>query len=377
MVGRMNHTALFAANRGYALSNSRAGLIRHFLVSGWNVVLATTDDKDSRQLVDLGAHLEPVDFNRGGLVLTSDARAYRRMVQICRTWKPDMIQHFNAKPSITGTIAARRVLGGKVRIFNTVTGLGHAFITGGLAAKIAGLGYKLSLPMSDATVFQNSDDRALFLNNSWLSEKQARLIIGSGVELQQYRFVNRTDRVHTEPVIVMVGRLLRQKGISEFVEVARRIREQWPASRFLLAGEEDVIHPDAVGADWIRKQHAVEYLGRLSDVAALYEKADILLFPSYREGMPRVVMEAAATGLPTVAFDVPGVREAIRNGETGYLCPMHDVDALVACVGELIIDPVRRLEMGRSARQYAESAFNIDSVQEQYLELYREAAMVI
>ena len=170
----------------------------------------------------------------------------------------------------------------------------------------------------------------------------------------------------------MLGRLLRQKGIPEFVEVARRIRQRWPRARFLLAGEEDPVHPDAVTVEWVRQQGGVEYLGRLSDVRPMLAEADLLLFPSYREGVPRVVMEAAAAGLPTVAFNVPGVREAVRDGETGYLVADRDMEALTGWVSALLDNGEHRVRMGRAARDLAERAFDIRAIYEQYLDVYRE-----
>jgi glycosyltransferase involved in cell wall biosynthesis len=171
----------------------------------------------------------------------------------------------------------------------------------------------------------------------------------------------------------MLGRLLRQKGIPEFAEVARRVHCRWPSARFLLAGELDPEHPDAVTNEWIREQKGIEYLGRLADVAPVLNAADLFLFPSfYREGVPRVVLEAAATGLPTVGFDVPGVREAVRDGETGYLVPDRDVEALTARVVELLEDESLRLTMGRAARQFAVDAFDARAIEAQYLQIYRE-----
>lgn len=363
---------VFAANRGYALSNSRTALIQRFLNRGWEVVLATADDVESRSLAELGARLEPVVFNRGGLSLAADWKAYRDLVVVYRRWRPSLIQHFHAKPVVFGTLAARRVLGDSVSVANVITGLGHAFITGGVAARVAGLGYREAMPRADLAIFQNRDDRQLFLDRGWVRADKARLIASSGVDVERFSVVDRSDREGQAPVVVMLGRLLRQKGIPEFVEVARRIRQRWPLARFLLAGEEDPIHPDAVTADWILDQDSVEYVGRLSDVGPLLAEADLLLFPSYREGTPRVVLESAATGLPTVGFDVPGVREAVQDGETGFLVPDRDVDALTERVTLLLEDAAQRLTMGQAARRMVEAAFDVRDIEQQYVNLYRE-----
>src|SRR5699024_4487554 len=153
--------------RGYALSNSRKGLIRRFLVKGWRVVLATADDSYSRSLVELGAELEPVSFSRGGLAPAVDYKAWLRMRAIMAKHKPVLVHNFHAKPVILGTLATRGMLGETVRIVNSITGLGHAFVKGGWISRLAGTGYRRSLAASDVTVFQNRDDRALFLDKGW------------------------------------------------------------------------------------------------------------------------------------------------------------------------------------------------------------------
>jgi glycosyltransferase involved in cell wall biosynthesis len=166
--------------------------------------------------------------------------------------------------------------------------------------------------------------------------------------------------------------------VKEFVQVAQQIQTRWPKARFVWAGEEDPAHPDTISAQWLRQQSAIEYHGRLSDVKQLFGEADVLLFPSYyREGIPRVVMEAAATGLPTVGFDVPGVREAVKDQQTGYLVPARDVEALTSRLAGLLEDKDKRLTMGRAARKLAEEAFDIRTIQGQYLDLYRELGIEI
>lgn len=367
----MTKTVIFSANRGYALISSREAIIVKFLDEGWQVVLATADDDEARYLVGLGAKLEPVKFNRGGFAPILDWRAWRRMCAIYSRWRPDIVHHFHGKPIILGTLAARQMLGSVPAVVNTITGLGHAFINGGLAARLVSAGYKLALPQSDVTIFQNRDDRQLFLERGWVQASKARLIIGSGINLSRFEYCERKGR-KVVPIVIMIGRLLRQKGIPEFVEVAREIKKRWPEVRFLLAGEEDHDHPDSVTPKWIRDMGNVEYLGRLSDVRTLLAQADIMLFPSYREGVPRAVMEAALTGLPVIAFDVPGVREAVRHEETGYLVPFRDVSSLTERLVELIQDPQIRLAMGLAAKKFTERNFDIKRVHKDYFDVYNE-----
>lgn len=148
-------TAIFSAHRGHALTSSRTLLIRHFLSFGWNVALDRREDAESRSLCEMGTHLEPVVFNRGGFSPLSDLQAYYRLRAIYKKWRPVLIQHFHAKPVILGPLAARQILGNNVRVVNAITGLGHAFITGGMTSRLAGPGYGLARKWADITVFQN------------------------------------------------------------------------------------------------------------------------------------------------------------------------------------------------------------------------------
>lgn len=342
------------------------------------MVLATSEDTESKRLVELGAYLEPVYFNRGGLSPSSDVKTFICLRNVYRNWRPSLIQHFHAKPIIFGSFAARQVLGNSARVVNTITGLGHAFANGGLVLRSAELGYRVALRKAKATIFQNRDDQALFLRNGWVDKERARLVTSSGVDTSRFAFIDRRGRDSQAPVVIMLGRLLSQKGITDFVEAARRIRRHWPKARFVWAGEEDPVHPDAVSGKWLKAQEAVEYVGWKSDVVPLLSRADLLLFPSsYREGVPRVVLEAASTGLPTVGFDVPGVREAVQNGETGFLVSERDMDVLVLKLEKLLKDETLRFRMGQKARALVEECFEVRFIQEKYLNIYRELGIEI
>jgi glycosyltransferase involved in cell wall biosynthesis len=350
---------IFVANRGYALSSSRMALINRFLSHGWQVIIASADDEESRKIKDIGATIEPILFNRGGLSPIADLTSYFRLRAIYKKWRPNLIHHFHAKPVLMGSMAARRILGQRVKVVNTITGLGHAFTSGGLMARLIGYGYKLAIPNSDMTIFQNRDDYALFLHQGWVSEKRAQIIAGSGVDISRFNTEACSRHDKELPIVVMLARLLKQKGIPEFVEIAHRLRRRWPRARFILAGEEEADHPDAVSIKWLSEQEDIEFLGKISDVVPLLAMADLFLFPSYyREGVPRVVLEASAMGLPTVGFNVPGVREAVRDGVTGYLVAGRDVDEMTNRVAEMLGDESLRLRMGRAARELSEASFD-------------------
>jgi glycosyltransferase involved in cell wall biosynthesis len=373
----MPGTILFAANRSYSLNNSRRHMIQFFLSQRWRVVIATTDH-DSGDFDDLPLNCEHVPFHRGTTALAQDVRAYRAMRKVCRRWQPDLVLNFHAKPVILGSIAARRTLGKRVRIVNTITGIGSLLRSGPVQSRIADIGFRSALKRADATVFQNPDDRELFLEKKWIKTESARLVIGSGIDVNRFSMIDRDCHDPSFPVVVMIARLLKSKGIPEFAEVARRIRQERPRVRFLLAGEVNQSHPDAIDMPWLEAQQDIEYVGNLPDVLPLLRDADLFLYPSqYGEGVPRVIMEAAATALPTIAFDVAGVREAVENGQTGHLVTPTDIDALTAATRMLLDDRDQRLAMGFAARQHAGREFDVQAIQSQYVDISRSLGVPI
>jgi len=340
----------------------------------------TADDAHSRLLVEEGVVLEPVVFNRGGFAPRIDLLAFLSLIRIYRHYQPNLIHHFHAKPVILGPIAARLANDVQARVVNTITGLGYAFSKRGMVRWLASLGYRLALPLSAATIFQNSDDRNLFLNKGWIPESRARLIIGSGVDCARYCPSNsgpESDRSR----VLMVGRLLCQKGIQEYIEAARIVKQDFPGARFQLAGEREPCHPDTVPDEMINQaveEGIIEDLGYITNLHEIFPYTDVFVFPSfYREGVPRVVLEAAACGVPTVGCDVPGTREAVIDGRTGCLVPPKDSIALSVRIGELLSDKSLRRDMGKAARAMVEDRFDVDVITRQQLDVYRDVGVEI
>ena len=235
-----NKIAIFVANRGYALLSSRRGLIERLISNGFKVVIATADDEESRELCRMGAILEPTLFYRGGMNFFDDLKAFVRLYQIYRRWQPALIHQFHGKPVIFGSIAAKLALGKNASIVNTITGLGNAFIEGGIIKTLAGWGYAIALPKNTHTIFQNHDDYNLFLEENWVAPLHSTVIAGSGVDINHFSLVDENKKAQRPPVVLLLARLLNQKGIPEFVEIAKSIRKQLPDARFLIAGEVDI-----------------------------------------------------------------------------------------------------------------------------------------
>lgn len=367
-----NKCVIFVANRAFALTSSRYLLMQHFLKLGWRVVAATALDKSSDRLLKTGVIIEPVEFDRGGLSLWHDMKAFLSLIHIFRKYRPQLIHHFHAKPMILGNLAVRFV--GNAKVVNTVTGLGHAFITGGITRYLAIAGYRLLVTGGNITIFQNRDDMQLFIENGWIPKDKARLIISSGVDTK--RFYPKNFKKNETKRVLMVARLLWQKGVREFVEAAELIKRECLTIRFQLAGEWDPVHPDSVEEAWVYaavNKGIIEFLGYIDNMEGLLRTIDVFVLPSYyREGVPRVLLEAAACGVPVVTTNVPGCREVVVDGETGYLVPPRNSKALAIAINKILTNSALRNRMGQAGRRLIEKEFDIRAITNKQLRIYRE-----
>ena len=369
---------IFIANRGFALSSSRKGIMKRFLSNGWTVIIATSDDPESRELEKLGIILEIINFKRGNFSLFQDYNTIKRFKRLVQKWKPALIHQFHAKPVIYGSITAGLILGKSVCIVNTITGLGGSFSTSLFGLNISNIIFRIVSNLASKTIFQNNDDKTLFLRNKLIPLHKAKLIISSGVDINHFKFIDRKNKKNKEAIILIISRMLKQKGILEFIKVAKMIRGQGSNARFLIIGEEYIGHPDAILIETLKNQDGVEFLGKIKDVKKYLAEADLFLFPSYyREGVPRVILEASAMGLPTVAFDVPGVREAISDGKTGYLVKKQNIGQLVEKVNYLLDNTRSRLKMGINGRKFMVQNFAKPIIEEKYMQVYRELGFYI
>jgi glycosyltransferase involved in cell wall biosynthesis len=288
----------------------------------------------------------------------------------------DLVHHIGLKPSLYGGIAARvtRV----PRVVSTLTGLGVLFSSDsrrsrGLRAVVeAGLRFGFAAPRHHATL-QHEADRERLLSRGISSPERTHVVPGSGVDLGSFL---PTPEVPGVPVVLMVSRLLRQKGVEEFAHAARTLRRRGVAARFVLVGEPDPGHPSALPVSTVEAWgHAgdVEWLRWRCDVPSLLARSHIVCLPtSYGEGIPRVLIEAAACGRAVVATNLPGCREVVKDRETGLLVPVGDRRALVAAISRLLDDPVLRRGMGRRGHELVSCRFSSRQTIEANLQLYED-----
>lgn len=372
-------TVLIIANRTFALSNSRFGIIKKLVGSGVQVVVLASKDSYSLELEKLGVVIVDAFFYRGGAAVLKELKSLWLIFRIIKIYSPVMVCSFNAKPVIYSGILLRLFFTG-IKSVSVITGLGHAFIHGNFLKKIAGLGYKFALKRSgNHTVFQNRDDRLLFTENNWVNESDTSLVVGSGVDVKRFsRGVENNTAVKT---VVMIGRLLNQKGVLEFIGAAERVKKTYVGEvRFLLLGEKDEVHPDAVDFSLVEnsvRSGSIEYIGFKKDIVPYLRCADVFVLPSYREGVPRTVLEAASCGVPCVGADVPGTRECIKDGVTGFLVEVKSASALADKIHILLSDETRWDEMSQEARNFMEKDFDIESITERYLRLFAKVGGVV
>jgi glycosyltransferase involved in cell wall biosynthesis len=365
-------TVAILANRGFAVTNSRLPLVARMREAGWRVLLITADDAHARQVEALGATLESAEFDRGGLSPWRDFRTLARLTRLFSRHRPDLVHFFHSKPIMLGSLAIAAIPGWRPKVVSTITGLGYAYLAGGIDWLAASAGYRALTRRSDAVIFQNRDDRDVFVARGWIGAEKAVLIESSGVDTAKF---TPRPQAGTGRTVVMVSRLLRQKGVQEYLDAARAVAVRHPDVEFQLAGEIEAGHADGIPEEEVQRgarDAGVRFLGYMKDVPGLFASARMLVFPSYyREGLPRIVIEAGACGVPAVAADVPGSRDAIEHGVTGLLVPPRDHGSLVDAICALLEDDDRCQAMGRAARAKALAEFDLRLITDRQLDVYR------
>lgn len=356
---------IIAANSFWNIVNFRQGLIRGLIASGYRPIIAAPD-VDAGWASGMGAEAVQVAVDRSGLDPLRDARTLLAYCKLIGRTRPAIFLGFTVKPNIYGSLAARM---GGVPALPNISGLGTAFIRGGLLSRfVTGL-YRLALRRARIVFFQNPDDRDLFIERRIVSAGQARLLPGSGIDLERFAPVAQPGG---PPLFLLVGRMLGDKGVREFVEAARMLKARHPDWRFQLLGPCDAGNRSAIGRDelqgWVRGG-IVEYAGEAGDVRPDMAKASAVVLPSYREGLPRSLLEGAAMARPLVATDVPGNRHLVEHGVNGLLCPVRNASALAEAmekIGQMTTE--QRAQMGAAGRARVEREFDEQLVVRAYLD---------
>lgn len=353
-----------------ALEAQRQGYVVH-------LACALTDKKDFLETHGLIVH--PLALKRGKTSLASSFASFVEIVFLLLKLRPDILHLVTIKPVLFGGMAAR--LTRVPACIAAVSGLGFVFLDQGIKAhlrRVLVLGlYRLALGGERTKIiFQNVDDRQALVQGAGIKKSQTVLIRGSGVSLSAYDV---TPEPEGDPVVILPARLLIDKGVREFVEAARLLQRKGIKARFCLVGSPDPANPASLTDDeiqgWVR-EGIVEAWGHHADMPAILSQTTIVALPSYREGMPKALLEAAACGRAVVTTDVAGCRDAITPDVTGLLVTVCDAASLADGLEKLIRDPQRRNAMGLAGRTLAEEAFDIREVIKKHIALYNEAPKV-
>jgi glycosyltransferase involved in cell wall biosynthesis len=342
------------ANTDWYLYNFRLSLAKELRAQGHEVILVSAPGPFEPLLQQSGFRWVSFPLSRQGINPFYELRTLWSLIRLYHQLAPDIVHHFTIKPVLYGSIAAHvlRIAG----IINSITGLGHLFIDPEpitrLLRRIASWLYRLYLRGTEV-IFENPEDRRIFIEWKFIKPEQAHLILGTGVDVERFR---PTVKENNPPIVLFSSRILVTKGILEYVEAVRLLKKKGIQARFALAGNTDAGNPASIPDEQIeawKQSNLVEWWGWQDDMPAALARTDIFCLPSYREGVPNALLEATACGLPIVTTDTPGCRDVVTHGVNGLLVPVKNAQAIADALELLIHDPDLRQSMGRAGREIA------------------------
>ncbi|MCV2361796.1 glycosyltransferase family 4 protein [Paucibacter sp. TC2R-5] len=358
------------SNTAWYLFNFRLNLMHSLIAAGHSVVAVAPEDVYCERILTAGVNFENVQISGGGTNPFKEILSVIGLWRVIRRHRIDLVLSYTPKGNLYSALAC--ILRG-VPFVPNVSGLGRAFIRKSPATLAAQVLYKLTFGRAYRVFFQNLDDMGVFVNAGLVHTKNAERLPGSGVDLTRFVPAPPPIRSHAAPVFLLVARMLWDKGVGEYVEAARKVRALHPECRFQLLGFLDVANPSAISRkqmdEWVT-EGVVDYLGKTDDVRPHIFNADCVILPSYREGVPRTLLEAAATARPVITTDAPGCRDTVIDGQTGFLCRPADTADLVEKILKFVsLTHDQRASMGRNGRAFAEENFSEHFVIERYLKV--------
>jgi glycosyltransferase involved in cell wall biosynthesis len=340
------------SNTAWYLVNFRLNLMRALQSDGHEVMAVSPLDAHAPLLEAAGIRHVAVPISGGGTRWTTELNSVlgiRRAFQQTRT---QVVLSNTPKGNLYAALACVSL---GIDFVPNVSGLGRAFVETTFVTRVARLLYWLTFRHARHVFFQNLDDLAIFVKAGLVRPERCERLPGSGVDLARFEVATWPERGDAAPVFLLVARMLRDKGVGEYVEAARRVRRQLPGARFLLLGFADVDNPTAISRATLEAWQAegiTEYLGPTDDVRPHVASADAVVLPSYREGVPRALLEAAAIGRPVITTDAPGCRDTVVDGQTGLLCRVRDADDLARAMLQFAALPRHeRMAMGQRGRE--------------------------
>lgn len=361
----MSKHIIFSGNNAWGMWNFRSILIKHFVDRDYRVsVTAPYDEVYFKKFEEIGCDTYDMPIDAKGINPVTDLRLILNYKRLFKRLRPDLSITYTIKPNIYASIAAESL---GIKYLPVTTGLGYTFLAEGIVPKIARMLYKYAFRKAEQVWFLNKDDIATFKAAGLIADEKIVQLYGEGVDTAHFA---PKPLPAEEQVFLLVGRMLKDKGVMEYVNAARMLKKKYPNVHFQLLGAVWLDNPAAIEEAEIRaweKEGVVEYLGRTSDVRTYIERAMCVVLPSYREGVPCTLMEAASMARPLVATDVPGCHEVVVDGYNGYLCEVRNAEDLAIKMERIILMPQEeRIAMGANGRQLMIDKFDVKHVIAQY-----------
>jgi len=362
-----NNTIVIIYNAAHHVLLFKSELINSIKKNGYKVVVLASTDNYTEKLKDIVDEFYEIKVDSSGINPFKDAYLIFQIYNICKRVKPAAILNFTIKPVIYGTFAGQLL--GEIPVINTITGLGTAFISKGLANKVAKFLYKFTFKHSHLVFFQNPDDQQFFKDLNIISKDNTKLVSGSGVNLVKFKSIKNKKRENIK--ILFIGRIIADKGIYELIESAKIIKKEYSNVTFILMGMLGVKNRTSISKsevdNWVN-EGLIDFVPFKDDIRSFLGDSDLVVLPSYREGTPKTLIEAASMGKPLVATDVPGCREVVLDGINGFLCQVKNSVSLAEAIKKFIeLDYSNKIEMGLKSRELAEQKFDIHKVNNCYI----------
>ena len=355
-------------NTSWNIYNYRLGLIKDLIKHGHEVCAIAPKDEFSDELIDTGCEFIPIEMDNWGTNPFRDLKLIVDFYKIYKSYKPDVIFHYTIKPNIYGTIAGRLL---KIPTISNVSGLGTVFMKETLVTKLVKRMYQFAFRFPEKVFFQNEEDKEFFESQELIEKGLIEILPGSGINTDY--FAPNISEKNDKFTFLMVSRLLYDKGIVEYIEAAKQIKNNGKIIEFQILGGIDSGHIRGIPPEMIKAwvdSGLMNYLGTAKDVRPYIEKADCVVLPSYREGTPRTLLEAASMEKPLLATNVPGCRNVVKDNINGFLCKAKDVDDLASKMRKMVkISNEQRLKFGKNGREMVKSRFDEKIVIQKYLDI--------
>lgn len=370
----MKKKIVISINTAWNIYNFRSGLVKALVAHGYEVIAIAPNDEYASRLEELGCTHVAVPMDNNGTHPGRDLFLLVRFFLLLRSLRPAAFLGYTVKPNVYGSMAAQ-ALG--IPVINNIAGLGAMFIRPSYLTRIVRGLYRFALKRTNHVFFQNNDDRQLFIDGHLVASKKTSLVPGSGINLARYSAEPPAPLTGRRFRFLLVGRMLKDKGVEEFVAAGHTVRQRFPQVEFQLLGFVDSANSNAIPLETIQRwetEGVVRYLGKTDDVRPYLNQADCVVLPSYREGVPRSLLEAAAMSRPIIATDVVGCREAVDDTINGFLCQAKDQRDLAAKMVQMFqLTPEQRFAMGAAGRRKMETEFDEQLVIQKYLHVINAA----